>query len=105
MVCLERLRKSVPKGTELTVVVKHVARSGMSRRIMVLLPCEYEGTNGKHLTNLNISSLVADLLGYPYHEEGSVRVDGYGMDMGFHLVYTLGQALWDDGYALKRNWA
>ena len=52
---------------------------------------------------------------------GGLRVSGCGMDMGFHVVYNLGYALWPDGtpephgtrngapdsdggYALKHRW-
>jgi hypothetical protein len=31
-------------------------------------------------------------------------VQGCGMDMGFHVVYSLSQTLFNDGYALKQRW-
>ena len=33
-----------------------------------------------------------------------VGVGGCGMDMGFHLVYTLSRELFDDGYYVKHEW-
>lgn len=32
------------------------------------------------------------------------RVSGCGMDMGFHLVYCLGQTLFHDGNSFKHRW-
>ena len=33
-----------------------------------------------------------------------VGVGGCGMDMGFHLVYTLASVLYKDGYALTHRY-
>ena len=34
----------------------------------------------------------------------AVGVGGCGMDMGFHMVYTLASVLYGDGYALKERY-
>lgn len=69
----------------------------------------------------SIAGLAADLLGATWTDDDAIRVGGAGMDMGFHLVYSLGSALWPDGtkkphgtrngepdraggYALKHQW-
>ena len=53
----------------------------------------------------NLSAYVAELLDWKYKDNTrSVFVGGCGMDMGFHLVYTLSSVLYDDGYAIKQEW-
>ena len=56
-----------------------------------------------------------------HHTTGGLVIGGCGMDMGFHVVYNLGRAMWPDGtpdphgtrngepdrdggYALKHRW-
>jgi hypothetical protein len=68
-----------------------------------------------------ISGYVAQLCGMRTARDGSLVIGGCGMDMGFHVVYTLGSYLWpagpdkprgtrngepdsDGGYALKHRW-
>lgn len=70
----------------------------------------------------DISGLAADATSNGWDDRGGVRVGGCGMDMGFHIVYTLGHAMWPNGtrkphgtrngepdtaggYALKHKWA
>jgi hypothetical protein len=51
--------------------------------------------------------MVARAIGWKFDQvHGGVKVDGAGMDMGFHLVYTLSQVLYgaQEGYALKQRW-
>ena len=77
----------------------HVSPSGMTRWIKPLVI-----VNDRPL---NISYHVNHLLDYkPVEKNGTqcVRVGGCGMDMGFHLVYTLSSILFDDGYKIKHEW-
>lgn len=91
------LRKMIRPGDTVYTVLKHVARSGMSRRIDAVAVF-----NGRAH---NISMLAADVLGWRYSDKGGIQVSGCGMDMGFHLVYSLSQDLYDeDGYALRHEW-
>jgi hypothetical protein len=83
-------------GTTIYCQVKRVSRSGMSRIISVHVVWK-----GRILT---ISSHVADVLGWGYSDYPSgVRVSGCGMDMGFHLVYCLGHAMFPKGYKPNKN--
>jgi len=95
---IDKLRELLPAGTRVPLVLEHVTRSGMSRRIKVYAPC----ADGDLL---HISHLVSVVTGWsrPGRMDG-VKVDGCGMDMGFHLVYTLAHYLYGDGYALKARW-
>lgn len=108
------LRKLLKPGTTVYTVLRHVSSSGMSRRIDLFV------IKGGRLVFL--SGYAGRLLGL--HRRGrhdGLVVGGCGMDMGFHLVYELGAALWpkgtrtphgirngqpdtDGGYALKHSW-
>jgi hypothetical protein len=94
-------------------VVKHRSSSGMSRDIAV-----YRVIDGKIQ---DISYFVSKILDWTLAKNGGVKVRGGGMDMGFHLVYSLSWALFPNGttvphgirngepdtnggYALKHQW-
>ena len=50
------------------------------------------------------SYYVSKILGYKLKDNGAIFVKGCGMDMGFHVVYSLSQTLFNDGYAIKQRW-
>ena len=83
-------------------ILRHVSRSGMSRRISTIYIKKVqtgdiaEEWNGEPL---DITPAVSRLLDYPrnYPHDG-MRVDGCGMDMGFEVVYNLGRVLFPDGF-------
>lgn len=87
----ERLSELLKPGNTVYCILRHVSRSGMSRDI-TLYYIDGEGTT--HW--LDYSAAV--LLGYPLAKDQGIRVSGCGMDMGFHLVYSLGSALFPDGF-------
>jgi hypothetical protein len=97
-----QLRELLGAGDTVYTVLRHVSRSGMSRRI----DCYKMTAEGPRY----LSSYVADVLGYPEPKDG-IRVDGCGMDMGYHLVNSLSTALFcpngythEGAYALKHAW-
>jgi hypothetical protein len=94
----EILKDKFPKGSTAYTYVTKVAPTGMSRHIMVA------GSDRKgHVQN--VSWYIAKLLDWKYKDNTrSVFVGGCGMDMGFHLVYTLSSKLYDDGYAIEQQW-
>jgi hypothetical protein len=95
-----KLRDWIKPGATVYTVLKHVSKSGMSRRIKPLI-IHPDGEI------MNISGIVSDVLEWRWHDDGSVIVGGCGMDMGFHLVYCLSSTLFrdqGDGYALKHRW-
>ena len=52
-----------------------------------------------------LSYHVANVLKWTYKDKtNAVGVGGCGMDMGFHLVYTLSSILYKDGYALTHRY-
>ena len=94
----EILEDMYPKGSTAYTLVTKVAPSGMSRHIMVA---------GSRKTGRvqNMSWYIAKFLDWKYRDNTrSVFVGGCGMDMGFHLVYTLSSKLYGDGYAINHEW-
>ena len=84
---IDELREILPPGSNVHMVVKHVSRSGLMRVIDVLTVDDDGGI-------YSISPLVARALGWRWDSRhGGVRVDGCGMDMGFHLAHHLSYAL------------
>lgn len=90
---IERLRKDygVKAGSTIYTTVKHVSRSGMSRTIAA-----YVVQKGQVY---DVSHLVAKAIGAKFdRDRGGVIMGGCGMDMTFHLVYTLSRTLWPNGH-------
>lgn len=106
---IEHLKKLLKPTDTVYTVLRHVSGSGMTRDITAIAIIINERT-GKAMP-LNISYYVADALGWTFKDDNSaVRVGGCGMDMGFHLVYTLASVLFRDdmendaGYSLNQKW-
>ena len=79
-------------------VLRHVSRSGMQRRIDL-----YTFKDNK---KIYLSGYFAHLMGEEPPKDG-YKVGGCGMDMGFHLVYTLSSLLYKKdrgGYELRHEW-
>ena len=94
---IAQLRQAFPVGSTVSTVVRHVSQSGMQRAIVVLA---IDTDSGEIV---NVSWQVARALGWSLHSKyDGVKVNGCGMDMAFHLVYTLSSVLHDgNGYALN----
>lgn len=86
-----KLRELVKPGDTVHTILRHVSRSGMQRSISVILA----GGDGPY----DATWLVARALRMPIDPNHyGVKVGGCGMDMGFHLVYSLSYALWPEGH-------
>jgi hypothetical protein len=95
-----KLREWIKPGTAVYTVLDHVSRSGMQRQIRVLVP--YTREDGT-IDFLHPNYSVSIALGWPQatrngRRQDGIKVNGCGMDMGFHLVYSLSRVLWPDGY-------
>ena len=108
---LARLHEILKPGDTVYTVLRHVSSSGMTRHISVIAG-EYN----------DITWYVMHALGERRSDKtGGLVIGGCGMDMGFHVVYNLGRAMWPDGtpephgrrngdpdsdggYALKHRW-
>ena len=85
------------------------SKSGMSRNIKFVEMVKSNTSDQHHL--LNFYQLF-EILGYTnVKNTDQFRIGGCGMDMGFHLVYSLGWSLYtreerqaDPGYSLKQTW-
>lgn len=86
-----RLKDWIKPGDTLHTQIKTVSRSGMSRVIQVIKIGCNKGEPSLSYLGYNIA-LVLDWK-YDREREG-VKVGGCGMDMGFHMVHTLGYALY-----------
>ena len=99
------LLDEIDPGDTVYTVLRHVSRSGMSRSISVIVLTEDYPNNGVHPRDVSFS--VAKLLGMSYDmKTGGVKVNGCGMDMGFHLVSNLSYALFglETGNQLRQGW-
>lgn len=87
---IARLRKWIKPGSTVYTVIRNVSRSGMSREIGVVL-IDKDGSM------LHPNHAVSKALGWRLGKKDGVIVGGCGMDMGFHLVYSLGSVLFGHG--------
>ncbi len=87
-----RLKSWLKPGDTVHTVLDHVSSSGMTRHIrLVLIQC---GDKGEPVT-LHPNHAAARVLGERQAKRGDgLVVGGCGMDMGFHIVHSLGYALW-----------
>tara|TARA_Y100000114_G_scaffold143883_1_gene151874 strand:+ start:350 stop:721 length:372 start_codon:yes stop_codon:yes gene_type:complete len=111
---LESLKEWIKKGDTLHTTVKHVSRNGMMRYITT-----------RHLKKSDHQDREVNVSNYDYHiarvldlplapNYQGVKIGGCGMDMGFHLVYSLSRALFKDeprgegdrdhGYWINQEW-
>jgi len=83
-------------------ILKSVSASGMSRDMKVIT--QYEGRVIDITWYISHASSVGQLR--ERNGQRVVRVGGCGMDMGFHLIYSLSIALYgiENAYNLKQEW-
>jgi hypothetical protein len=92
-----KLRKWLKPGSTVYTVLRYVSSPGMSRRISCLITL-------KDGSIMDISGYVGDVIGSRRNEkDGSLIVSGCGMDMGFHVVYSLSRRLFPDGFKLPKG--
>lgn len=88
---LARLHELLKPGDTVHTILRHVARSGMSRRISAVKI----GPDGD---TFQLDHLIEAIgLARTGKHEGLI-IGGCGMDMGFHLVYELSSRLFPDGF-------
>ena len=103
-----RLREML-EGVEKPVihtVLRHVSQSGMSRDISLKLV-------DKDGDLVDITYTASEAMGEKVKDRNGwrvIRVNGCGMDMGFHLVYNLSYELYKHdteraGYVIRHEWA
>lgn len=102
---IKELKEMIGKSDANTLytVLRHVSSSGMSRAISVFFIDNEQ-------TPRNIDWYVERILHYKRSKHEGLTVSGCGMDMGFHVVYSLCMALFKEegldkaGYTLHHRW-
>ena len=90
------LRETLKPGDTVYTVLRSVSRSGMQRMIDVYAICDNEP--------MRLTWSVGIATQYTYSRKAeALKVDGCGMDMGFAVVYSLGRALYPNGFALPEG--
>ena len=83
---LNTLKNLIKEGDTVYTSLQSVSSTGMSRRLNVYI--------AKDNRIINITWHVANVLEYRYNEQKeSLVIGGCGMDMGYHLVYSLSGVL------------
>jgi hypothetical protein len=101
---ISELQEILKPGDTLYTILRHVSRSGMLRHISLF--------SFKSGEPLQLDYLAARALGWSLAKGDGIKIDGAGMDMGFHLVYCLAATLFpgydesgkSGGYALSQRW-
>lgn len=92
---IEILHENIKPGDTVYTSLRQVASNGMSRHIEVMVP--RKRADGS-LYIRNITSLVGRAAGFKVSPKtDALVVGGAGMDMGFHVVYSLSSAMFRDG--------
>lgn len=93
----DRLREQLKDVKDVRVIFRHVSASGMTRWLDLATVSQGE--------ILAIGYSASVVLGWSWSEKHSgIKVDGAGMDMGFHLVSSLSRRLFGDDYRLSHRW-
>ena len=98
---IKRLKEEIKKGDTLYTQLNHVSQSGMTRHISVRQIKKDYPLDWTRLVSIALDWKEAKNRFGGYN---GIKVGGCGMDMGFHLIYTLSSVLYNDGYAIKHNW-
>lgn len=91
---IRELKRYLRPGSTVYTALVHRSRSGMYRVIDLFVM--------RRGRPIRISWLAAKLLEGYDHKHGGCKASGCGMDMGFHLVYSLGFRLFPKG---ARKWS
>lgn len=99
---IARLRERLKPGDRVYTILRHVSRSGMQRVIdLQIIEIDKHYEKGRPQISW-IGGLAARALGWRYDDKRhGIVVGGCGMDMGFHLVYSLGSVLFPKGFVPK----
>ncbi len=87
---IANLRERLSPGDTIHTSLIHVARSGMYRVIGLYVMQDNEP--------VNITYAAGKILEGIDERHGGAKAHGCGMDMGFHLVYSLSSYLWPEGW-------
>ena len=80
--------RNLPFGTKIKCILRHVSKSGMLR----IIDMQYVKDNELHTIWIRDPK---GFFGVVNDQMRGYKVGGCGMDMGFHLVYSLGCYIWN----------
>lgn len=93
----DKLTELLKDAKEVQVIFRHVSASGLTRWLDLAV------AKGDEVIRFGYSASL--LLGWSYSgEHNGIKVEGAGMDMGFHLVSSLSRRLFGDDYRLSHRW-
>ena len=103
---IARLREILQPGDTVYTVVRHVSASGVSRVIDLYY---FETSRDGKIYKSWLSGRAARAIGWKLDaKHDGIKVQGCGMDMGFHVISTLSRVLFPDAerpdYALNQEW-
>lgn len=90
----KRLLSIIHPGSRVFTILRHCSASGMFRVIDMKVIAIEDGKAEVYHIGYNVAVLLG--LSYDTKREG-IKISGCGMDMGFHLVYSLGSVLFGRG--------
>lgn len=104
-IAIEKLSQLIQPGDEISYMIRQVSASGIMRRISFFMPQKRDSrydmavikAKGNGLEVICLDYLISNAIGYRQHDKGGIVVKGCGMDMGYHVIYLLGSALWPNG--------
>lgn len=88
---IDMLRESVSAGDTLYTILRHVSASGMQRQIDIVA---IRDNDPRRLTWYVARAGIASY----DNRYDALKVNGAGMDMGFHVVYSLSRGMFPDGF-------
>lgn len=88
----DKLRSLLPPGSTVYCVLRHRSRSGMQR---VIDPLIFDADDGRPF---RLAYYMRDLGFRVDSKRDGIVVNGCGMDMGWHLVFTLSRLLYPNGF-------
>jgi hypothetical protein len=91
---VDTLRQLLSAGDTVYTTVRHVSRSGMQRRISAYVMAK--DSLGQVFPR-SLDRLIARTGLFREHPSGGLKVNGCGMDMTFHLVYSVSSMIFNDG--------
>lgn len=86
---LSYLKKILNPEDTIYGIIKHVAKSGMSRSISFIYICEDRKP-------LFLDGVISNLFGYKLDlNNGGLKISGCGMDMIFKVVYDISEMIFE----------
>ena len=105
----ERLLSDYLKDTKTVyTVLRGASSSGLTQYVSLMVPgLNHEGKPELYNITWHVSNVLGDKL-HDKHGHRVIKLQGGGMDLGFHVVYSLSSVLYAGqdraGYVLSHRW-